>query len=91
MSAARTPRRKPYELRFRFNGTAELISPEGRTAWASDSDEGFREAFEGQEFLNFEEDAADILDYLVDENVLTDDEADAAECLTESLPGEPAK
>lgn len=90
MSAGRTPRKKPYELRFRFNGTAELLSPEGRTVWASDSDEGFREAFEGEEFLSFEEDAADILDYLVDAEILTDDQADAVECLTESLPGESA-
>jgi hypothetical protein len=69
------PRRtKPLELILRAHGPAELLNADGETLWASDADEDFKEEF-NDEFLQ-EEDIGDILEYLVDSDILSDEESD---------------
>lgn len=79
----------PLELILRPEGTAELVDANDVTLWASDSDEDFHEeAFD--DFLT-EDDLDDLLAYLSDSGVLTEQEAEAFEdgryeCYVESFP-----
>lgn len=68
------PRRTvPLELILRAHGPAELLNADGEILWASDSDEDFKEEF-NDEFLN-EEDIGDILEYLEENDILSEREA----------------
>lgn len=62
------------------DGTAELRH-DGRTVWSSDDDPDFSEEV-SDEFLG-EEDLPTILDYLVNAEKLTEEEADTLECKEE--------
>jgi predicted dithiol-disulfide oxidoreductase (DUF899 family) len=66
--------RGPLELILRAHGIAELVDAREKTVWSSDADEDFKEDF-NDEFLT-EEDADDVLDYLVDNDVISEDEYD---------------
>jgi predicted dithiol-disulfide oxidoreductase (DUF899 family) len=66
--------RGPLELILRAHGIAELVDAREKTIWSSDADDDFKEDF-NDEFLN-EEDADDVLDYLVDSDIITEDEYD---------------
>ncbi len=70
------PRRSSYplELVLRAHGPCELLNSNDDTLWASDSDDDFREEF-NNEFLD-EEDIGEILEYLEDSGILTEDEAE---------------
>lgn len=67
-------RKLPLELILRAHGTCELLNADNDTLWASDADEDFKEDF-NDEFLN-EEDIAEILEFLVYHEMLSDEEAD---------------
>ena len=69
-----TKRKLPLELILRAHGTCELLNADGDTLWASDADEDFKEEF-NDEFLT-EEDISSILEFLVDNELLSDEEAD---------------
>jgi hypothetical protein len=64
----------PLELILRAHGPAELLNSQSETLWASDADDDFREEF-NDEFLQ-EEDIGDIVEFLVDHDMLSDEEAD---------------
>jgi len=69
------PRRTyPLELILRAHGPAELVNSSDEILWASDSDDDFREEF-NDEFLT-EEDIEEILEYLVDNEKITEKEFD---------------
>jgi hypothetical protein len=74
------------ELILTANGGAELIELDANEdeaqVWASDSDDDFREGF--PDFLN-EHDAGDVLEYLVDTGMMSEEEADECELSQESL------
>lgn len=54
--------------------------------WSGDDDPDFMEEF-GEDFLT-PDDFEDVLEYLVDEGILTDEEANAAELSEEETDGE---
>lgn len=64
-------------LLFKAGGQVTLLEDDGRggeeTLWASDDDEGFQEEF-GNEFMDPDE-AEQVLEYLVDEDIVTESEA----------------
>jgi len=62
----------PLELILRAHGPAELVNSDEETLWASDADDDFREEF-NNEFLE-EGDIEDILNYLADEEIISDKE-----------------
>lgn len=66
---------KPASLLLRANGTAELLDARENQLWASDSDEGFQDAWAGTMFLN-ESDVPEILEYLIERGELTEREAE---------------
>ena len=68
-------RKQPLELILLAHGPAELVDANERTIWVSDSDDDFKEEFT-EEFLR-EEDIPDILDYLRDEDIITEQEYNA--------------
>jgi len=77
---------RELELILTHNGGAELVDLTAQqTVWASDSDDDFREEF--VEFLD-ENDIEAVLDWLIDNDHLSDEEADMAEISIESLEGE---
>lgn len=77
---------RDVELVLLANGGAELVDlNEEKPIWASDSDDNFREQF--RELLA-EKDVDDILNYLVSEEIITDDEADVAEVSAEDAQGD---
>lgn len=83
MSAQRT-----LELILTATGGAEVVDIDTQLSlWASDSDEEFQEEF--SETLD-ENDIDAVLDWLVNEGVMSDDEADEAEISVESIEGAPA-
>lgn len=69
-------RSAPAQLNLTETGGAELLDGAGRTLWASDSDEDFRDEF--PDFLQ-EEDVPELVDYLIDAGELTEDEAEQVE------------
>lgn len=71
-------RKHPLELVLRAHGTAELVDADNNILWVSDSDDKFKEEFT-DEFLN-EEDSEEILNYLLDERILTQMEFNALIC-----------
>jgi hypothetical protein len=62
----------PLELILRAHGPAELVNADEETLWASDADDDFREEF-NNEFLE-EDDIGDILEYLADNDILSEKE-----------------
>jgi hypothetical protein len=62
----------PLELILRAHGPAELVNSDEETLWASDSDDDFREEF-NNEFLQ-EEDIGDILEFLLDNEIISQKE-----------------
>jgi hypothetical protein len=64
----------PLELLLRAHGPAELLNAKEETLWASDADDDFREEF-NNEFLE-EEDIGDILEYLLENDILSEKEFD---------------
>jgi hypothetical protein len=75
------PEPVPHVLVLKADGGAELQHNE-KTLWASDSDPDFAEAFGGHDIFE-DEDVPDLLDYLVEADLLDDDEADDCEIDTE--------
>lgn len=74
---------RTLELILTANGGAEVVDlDEEKQLWASDSDDRFREEF--PDFLD-ENDLEHVFDYLVEHNVITEEEADEAEVSMESL------
>jgi hypothetical protein len=69
---------------------AELIdNGSGAQVWASDSDDNFREDFPDFIDTGSPEEVADVLDYLVDQGLITEDEADETDILVaEDGPGD---
>lgn len=78
----------PHTLVLRYNGTAELLDSEEETLWASDSDDDFKDEVSA-EFLT-QGDVLDILDYLVDQDLLTDEQANQCVIEEESMPSSEA-
>jgi len=77
---------REVEVVLTHNGGAEVVNmATGKTEWASDSDENFKEEF--PDFLD-ENDGEHLFDYLVDNEIITDEEAEAAEFSLESLKAE---
>ena len=64
----------PLELVLTAHGTAELQNADEEILWSSDSDDDFREEIPS-DFLE-EEDFADILEYLLDANLISQRELD---------------
>ena len=65
----------PLELVLLAHGPAELLNADDESLWVSDSDDDFKEEFT-EDFLR-EEDIPDILDYLLDSKVITQQEFNA--------------
>lgn len=59
-------------LVFTELGAVELLDENGRQVWASDDDDDFSDEF-GDEFLS-EEDAPDVVDFLIEHELMEDDE-----------------
>lgn len=81
----------PLELILRAHGPAELVNANEETLWASDSDADFKDEI-SDEFLK-EEDFRDILEYLVDAEIITQEELkffamETWDCSVESLDQE---
>lgn len=81
----------PLELILRAHGPAELVNANEETLWASDSDADFKDEI-SDEFLK-EEDFADILEYLLDAEIITQKEftffeTETWDCSVESLDQE---
>jgi hypothetical protein len=81
------------ELVFKHSGGVELRAvtaaddPELDTVvWASDSDQDFMDQF-GNELFDPDTDAEPIMEFLVNADVLDDDEADELRIVEESLDG----
>lgn len=72
-----------YELTFRLDGTAELTDPDDDDAvvWASDSDEDFRDDFPDEALS--EADLEKVIDWLVDHEVIDEDEAASLEAFSD--------
>jgi len=86
-------RNYPLEIILRHTGTAELVDAHDTTLWSSDADENFRETVSDE--LLTEEDLDEILDYLSENELLTDAEVARFEssewdCTEESLEGDEA-
>ena len=64
----------PLELLLTAHGPVELLNSNEETIWSSDADDDFREEF-NNEFLN-EEDIPEILEYLEENDILSQREAD---------------
>lgn len=69
-----TKRNYPLELVIRPHGVAELLDDKEKTLWASDNDPEFKEEVT-DEFLG-EDDADDVLEYLVDMDIISEIEYD---------------
>lgn len=62
------------ELALIFTSEGQVIlEEEGELVWASDDDDDFTETF-GQEFLDADSDATDVLNYLEDQGLILEDE-----------------
>ena len=70
-------------LIFTSEGKA-ILEEEGEAVWFSDDDDDFIEVI-GNEFLEAENDAAKILDYLVEEGSIEEDEKEEVEIEQEDL------
>lgn len=68
-------------LVFTAEGQA-MLEEDGEGVWFSDDDDDFQEQF-GNEFLDADQDAAEILNYLVDEGSLDEEEKADVEIETE--------
>jgi len=83
---------RELELILNAHGGAELLDYTAGdpplTAWASDSDEDFKERF--PDFLH-ESDVAGVLDYLIEAEHITEDEAESLVIDEESFEGETAE
>ncbi|MGA9854238.1 MAG: hypothetical protein WBR29_03035 [Gammaproteobacteria bacterium] len=70
------------ELVYTPTGSVELLGANERVIWASDDDDDFAEK-NTNEILD-DADSAQILDYLIDERIITEEEADEVEIFKES-------
>jgi hypothetical protein len=82
------------ELVFKHSGGVELRAVEaGRDSdvdtvvWASDTDQDFADEIGGEEIFDPDDDAERILDYLVEADVIDDDEAEDVRIFSEALDG----
>jgi hypothetical protein len=74
---------RTLELILTANGGAEVVDlDQEKQLWASDADDLFREEF--PDFLD-ENDLEHVFDYLVEHDVMSEEEADEAEVSMESL------
>lgn len=62
----------PLEIILRHTGHAELVDADGSILWSSDADADFKDRI-SSEFLN-EDDIDEILAFLDDQEILTEDE-----------------
>lgn len=69
-----------------LTGGQVALEENGEQVWASDDDEGFTEEF-GDAFHDAD-DAEDIIEYLTDQQIITEEEASAIEVDVESLDEE---
>lgn len=92
-------KRGALELIFKHSGGVELrrVHSHGTTpnvvgdavdtvVWASDSDQDFMDEF-GNEIMSADQDAEEVMDYLVSADVITEHQADGLEIYDESLGG----
>jgi hypothetical protein len=81
-------RRDTLELIFKHSGGVELRAvTEGKldtVVWASDSDQDFMDEF-GNEIMAADDDAEQVIDYLEDQEIITEEEAGELEIYDESL------
>lgn len=75
------------ELVFVPHGAVELVTDDDEVIWASDSDPDFRDDF-SDEFLNADDHGDDILEWLVENDIITEEESDDLEIVEESLEGD---
>ena|ERR1700679_762465 len=83
-------KRDTLELIFKHSGGVELRRVvDGKldtVAWASDSDQDFMDEF-GNEIMSADDDAEDVMDYLEDNDIITEKQSEALEIYDESLDG----
>jgi hypothetical protein len=84
-------KRDTLELIFKHSGGVELrsVTGEGKLdliKWASDSDQDFMDEF-GNEIMSADDDAEHVMDYLEDNDIITEAQAEALEIYDESLDG----
>lgn len=84
-------KRGTIELIFKHSGGVELRSVQGEgkldlIKWASDSDQDFMDEF-GNEIMSADDDAEEVMDYLVEAGKITEPQAEALEIYDESLDG----
>jgi hypothetical protein len=71
------------ELVFTSTGGVELENPRrGTVLWASDDDDDFRDHF-NDEVLSPDEDAARVIEWLVESGIINEDEAEALDVMSE--------
>ncbi len=80
--------RDELELVLKYAGGCELRAGEDTVVWSSDADADFVAEI-GNEILD-EDDVEEILDYLTDNDIISDDEAENLVISVESLAGEDA-
>lgn len=80
--------RTDLELVFKHSGGAELRRSDDTVVWASDSDMDFQDKF-GFEIMSGDDDAEEVLNYLVSAGTVTEDEAPEIEIFDESLSDDP--
>lgn len=74
----------PFTLVLTLGGGAQLEDADGELVWSSDDDEDYPEHF--PDFLQ-EQDVGQLLSYLVEIDLLDEDEADEADIEVESING----
>ena len=84
-------RRAALELIFKHSGGVEvrqLADTAGldKVLWASDADPDFMDEF-GNEIMSADDDAEEVMDYLVEAGKITEPQAEALEIYDESLDG----
>lgn len=82
--------RDVLELIFKHSGGVELRRVQGEkidtVVWASDADADFMDEF-GNEIMSADEDAEQVMDYLEEADIITEEESEALEIYDESLDG----
>lgn len=71
------------KLLLTTTGTAQLLDESERHLWSSDSDDAFKDEF-GDDFLS-EDDVEDIFEFLVDHNIVEDEDVEHIEIFEDSL------
>lgn len=82
--------RDTLELIFKHSGGVELraitAGKVDTVVWASDSDQDFMDEF-CNEIMSADDDAEQVIDYLEDQDIVTEEEAGMLEIYDESLDG----